>query len=240
MAASARLVVGSDSTLSALVETITFTTSATETGAHIMATWDNTGAASISTVVAVPSGPTFSVLATILDSVNNQNTAHIVTSDLTPSTTYTVTITLSALSTARSCAGNIIADTSGYLGSPNHHAEQVQATPTLTADAVTSGNSGTISQAGALISAHSFNSAGITAPTAGTGFTSLGGSIQLGSGTNFATSESKHLSVTTAVAATFTATSNNGHATLMAIFGDIIAGNTFAPMPYQQTVVISD
>lgn len=98
------------------------------------------------------------------------------------------------------------------------HSENSQTTPTTSTDAVTTGTATNASQP-ALISGWTFNPVNTSVPTHGTGLTTgiSGSNATIQS----YCSESKRITSTTAIAATFTATSNVEHNSLMAIFREL-------------------
>lgn len=98
-----------------------------------------------------------------------------------------------------------------------------QATPTTGADAVSSGNANVTAQP-ALLFGLSFNGEAVSAPTAGSGFTSLTGVWDAGGGV---TTRPQHRRVTATgdAAATFTATSNTSHYTVAIAFRETVAAS---------------
>lgn len=133
-------------------------------------------------------------------------------------TPVVVTLTFSA---ATNFTGGFATEVGGAAtASYDGHNGQVQATPTTSTDAVTSGTATPTAQPGLILSCSS-NTSGAAAPSAGTGFTDHGtGWVNAGP----ARLESKRYTATSAIAGTFTAGSNSAHTTLSLFFKETGAG----------------
>lgn len=97
---------------------------------------------------------------------------------------------------------------------------QIQATPTTTTDATTSGNTATLSTQPALVSGWCISTQyGGAADTEGTGYT-LESKAAFASGGMYYVAENKRVTATTAVAATFTSAANFEHVSVVAVFDE--------------------
>lgn len=106
-------------------------------------------------------------------------------------------------------------------------AAQSQIGPGTGTDAVTSGATGTLSAQPATVFGFAFQTTGIVTPDAGTGYTSLTGVWNFeGSQATSARPMWKHVTATTAVAATATQSSNGNDETAVIVMLDAAAGNT--------------
>jgi hypothetical protein len=105
-------------------------------------------------------------------------------------------------------------------------AAQQQASPGTSADAVSSGNATPTAQPALLLAIATDDSTFASAPNAGTGFTSVGAGWDFGSG-NTTRLESKRLTSTSAVPATFTATNGGGDHAVLAVV--ILEGTSGGP-----------
>lgn len=146
------------------------------------------------------------------------------TADRVPVGSYTTTIGLSASVSARGAVAKEIAGTTGYDAVASAaKAGQVTAVPGLAADGITTGNTSALSAQPALISAGAIASNG-GLPGVGTGFT--GDGICFNFGGNIGQSESKRVTSTSALAATFTAANNNPQLALAAVFTEGVPTST--------------
>lgn len=189
---------------------------------HIIVSHGNTTAADMAATPITNSGTAISFSAA-LDNVNDaadeQRIVHYYANGV-PAQTTTITANFSSGSaTFRAIKIKRIGGTSGYDAVASAHAGQLQATPTTSADAVSSGNTPTLSAQPALISAVTAASAAVSTSSVGTGFTNdQATGWQFGSGTTMSASESKRVTATTALAGTFTAASNDARLTVAAVF----------------------
>lgn len=157
---------------------------------------------------------TYTLLDTWVDSAQGRRYAHYVAVNVQAGN-YTIVATFHFAITS----GAIwVKEIGGVTTNPvdGHHGQN-QATPTTGTDATTSGTA-TNSVQPALISGFCANSQNASFPSAGTGFTS--GSSGAGAVSASYRTESKRITTTTAVAATFTAVSNVSHNSCMAIFDE--------------------
>jgi hypothetical protein len=97
------------------------------------------------------------------------------------------------------------------------------ATPTTGTDALSSGNATVVQQPG-IISGFAVSTISSAQPTAGTGFANDGGAQAFFGSTYGYRAESKRITATGAQAATFTATANERHIVLMAVYRERQAG----------------
>ena len=104
----------------------------------------------------------------------------------------------------------------GYDGAS--HAAQSQSTPTTGADATTSGNTSSVTSVPALVSGFCWQLLGTAMPNAGTGFTSDGTGWVINGTIETMRAESKRITAAGVTAATYTATANNEHSTMVAVF----------------------
>lgn len=161
---------------------------------------------------------TYTARGSITDASDGQKTWHFTADNINPTGVTLVTATFfPATPAATGIWVKEIGGTSGY-DSGAGVAGQVQATPTTAANAVTSGNTGTLTAAASLVSGLSFRTSGAGAgPAVGTAFTS-GGLGWSNIVSNCTRSENKRVTGSTAQAATFTAGGNDAHSTMAAIF----------------------
>lgn len=160
---------------------------------------------------------TYTLLDAIDDSSHSRRAAHYEAHGVAPGT-YTVTGTFSSSSNQRSL---VIKEITGATNATaDKHAGQLQATPTTTTDATTSGATATLAQQPALVSGFC-QSTQYSSPTdsAGTGFTT-DSSTALTAGGMYIVGESKRVTATTGVAATFTSGSNFAHISFVAVFDE--------------------
>ncbi len=149
-------------------------------------------------------------LINTLDGTNNQRLVTFGSSTAAASTaTYDFTVTFASSAEYRGIYVKAIADSSGY----DKVAGQLQASPTTGTGATTSGNTAALASQPALVSGFCMSTADgtTTAVDTAAGFAAddTGTWWQFGFGANFAQSESKRVTATTAVAATFTASANS-------------------------------
>lgn len=109
------------------------------------------------------------------------------------------------------------------------NAMQTQAAPGTSTDAVTSGNTGTLTGQPAAIIAGTQNTQTDSTPAVGTGYTNIGTGWNYGGGTPGARFEHKRVTATTAVAGTFTAGSNVEHQTIAVALLESGGGPSNAP-----------
>lgn len=147
--------------------------------------------------------------------------------------TPTVTVTFSPANTFISMA---IADAGGVRSvSLDQIVGNQQSSPGTGTDAVTSGMTGPLSQSNALVIGFSFDVSLATTPAVGTGYSNQGTGWGFGVGSDSARMESKNVSTTAAVAATFTtATGTDHHVTFCIVLLD--QGPTINTQPVTQTV----
>lgn len=193
---------------------------------HVVATGDS--AQTISTCSDSVNGSYGAALDTVVDTADNQRMAHFYFKN-TGAGTPSVTVTFSA-----SCANRTIcireiggADTTASVLA---HTGQFEVAGVSGTDAITTGTATNASQP-ALISGVAMNGAGTQSPAAGTGFTSVANGLgwQLGTGINLGRAESKRITTTTAVAATWTNASGSPYIQVMAIFAEAGAGGSIDP-----------
>lgn len=175
-------------------------------------------------------GPTLSSVAdgtntyTVLDNLNASTGGVIVAQFYTRASaagTYTVTVIKSSAGIRNYIALKEI--TGGSVSPLDQHAAQVQATPTTTANATTSGATSTLSHQPALASgwcaSTQYSGSG---DAVGTGFTS-DLSQALTTAGMYVTGENLRVTATTGIAATFTSTANFEHASFIAVFDEASA-----------------
>ena len=182
---------------------------------HIFITYDNSSSSAITSVTDTQ-GLSWTNTQAILDTADSQKYAEYVSTTTTSSTSITITVNLDIQAVFNGIAVKEIGGASGW-DSPNGKAGQYQAAPTTTTDATTSTNTGTLSTQPALVSGFCANSGNAAVPAAGTGFTSNGTGMAI-AGAATCRGESKRVTATTAVAATFTAAANTAHVTTAVIF----------------------
>lgn len=134
--------------------------------------------------------------------------------------TLTVTATLSAACTDRSMLFIPMTEVSTF----DKYNSQKQLTPGTGTDAVTSTATASLTSQPALIVGISTVRFSNTAPAAGTGFTDNGSFIQQGLGTDKVRVESKRVTATTGVAATFTAGTDITHCSFVLAFTETVTG----------------
>jgi len=188
---------------------------------HIAVTHGDSATVSMAATPLTVSGGsiTFSAaLDSINDAGNNQVLAHY-KADGVAAGTYTITANFTAVCFYRGIKIKEIGGTSGYDATASAHAGQLQTAPTTGANATTSGNTPALTSQPALISGFCAATANSATTAVGTGFTSDQTSAwQFGTGINMSASESKRLTATSAVAATFTASTNDNRITVAAVF----------------------
>jgi len=131
--------------------------------------------------------------------------------------TYTITATYAASVDERIID---VKEIGGVAATPlDQHTGQLQATPTTGTDATTSGATATLTKQPALVSGFTLSTqyGTPTSDAAGTGFTS--DQNQTLTGIAFV-AESKRVTATTGVAATFTSAANFAHISLVAVFDE--------------------
>jgi hypothetical protein len=176
-----------------------------------------------------------------LDDAGNAERLEQWTSSVTSAGSITITETYSAASTFRGIAVKEIGGSTGYDSVAAAKAAQVQPTPATTPDAVTSGNTPALTSQPALASGWSMCTNGGTNPATGTGFTSDTNGIQIGTAFNLVRGENKRVTVTTALAATFTTGFAIAFGSMVVVFLESIAGGpAVSPMPFYQTVLIEE
>lgn len=193
---------------------------------HVGISFGDGATGTVSSVTSVPS-LTWTVIGSVVrDAGNGQSITHY-KSSATAAGGVVVTANLSGSFTDR---GIVVKEIGGSDGNVVGNAGQLQATPTTTTDATTSGNTGTLTEAPALLSGICIASGGAGQPAAGTGFTSDGVGWTFGGGTNLMRSESKRNTTTAAAAATFTAAANSSHMSLVAAWGEAASGSPPVPV----------
>jgi hypothetical protein len=119
------------------------------------------------------------------------------------------------------------------------HAAQFQATPGVGADGATSGNTAALTGQPALNCGFVNDAAANGTPSAGTGFTTGTSGWGFG-GTDGARSETKRVTSTAAVAATFTMGANDSSVTLAAVFLEADSTTTHASLTVQRRVTLNN
>lgn len=147
--------------------------------------------------------------ATVNDAANGQQWAKFVFVG-SAAAALTVTMTLTAANVAKAIWAQEWSGVRGVVGG----AGQLQATPTTTTDATTSGTAAPTRFTAMLLGFCAHQSATPTAATAGTGFATTKTAFAWGSGTVCARTEYKRVTNAAAVAATYTAALNDAHTTL--------------------------
>lgn len=217
---------------STLTQIRTITTSA-GSFLHIGITHDTVSSQTVSSVVSVPA-LTWTARSVVNDATNVQAIADY-TSDTTAATAYTITTTLSAAATVFGTSVKEIGGSSGYDATANAKAGQNQQTPGTGTDAVTTGNTPALTAQPSLISGFAMDTSGTGTPTNGTGFTSDGTGWGFGA-TALMRAESKRVTSTAALAATFTAGSNVAHSSMATVFTETGAGAVSNILePWQQS-----
>lgn len=197
--------------------TLAVTLNGVQAGSTLVALYTNdTTAGSTASAADNLNTGSYTTLETVNDTGNGQKTGMLYMPNSVAGN-ITMTVTWSA---GEFTKGVWLAELRGALQSISvlaGHNSQLQNTPGTSTDGLTSGTA-TPSGQPALVFGLSFHELG-AAPSAGSGFTS--GTVAWNSG-QFAglgaRSESKRITSTSAVAATFTAGANNSHVTLMGIF----------------------
>jgi hypothetical protein len=183
---------------------------------------------SAETITGVSDGTnTYNLLDALTGTAGSVNVAHYYAYGVAPGT-YTITASFSAAATGRQLLVKEIA--SGAVTTVDKHTGQVQATPTTTTNATTSGATATLGTQPALTSGFCISTQySGAADTAGTGFTSDG----VGSSGFVYTfvAESLRVTATTGIAATFTSAANFEHVSLVAVFDELTTTYT----PFNQT-----
>lgn len=174
----------------------------------------------VSSITSVPS-QVWTALENISDAGMGVRITHFVSDALVGGST-TITANYSGGSaTFRAIAVKEIGGSAqGYDDVAGAHAGQFQNAPGLGSDLVTTGNTPTLSTQPALISGWSIGQAGTSdvAPSEGTGFTNNGVSWNFGSPSIYLIGESKRVTATTGLAATFTAVVNSKFISVAAVF----------------------
>jgi hypothetical protein len=209
--AASAIVNGTDSSVSGTTATVTLVPAAGDS-MEVLITCNN--AQTITTPTSSPS-ETWTLLVALNDGAAGQRTELWVANNVTGGSTV-ITETYSAAITWRAMSGKVISGTSGYDSAAAAKAGQVINAGTGT-DATTSGNTPALTSQPALISGWCFEATGASLPAAGTGFTNDGTGIGWG-GTHTMRSESKILTSTSAVAATFTAGAANNQSVFAAVY----------------------
>lgn len=177
-------------------------------------------------------------LDNVNDPLNSQRVVHY-KADGVPAQTTTITANFN--NAGASFIGILVKEiggTSGYDAAASAHAGQQQVSPTTGTDATTSGNTPALTSQPALISGVAMATAAVATTAPGTGFTNdkTGTWWEFGLGANMAASESKRVTSTSALAASFTAASNDSRITLAAVFLESVAGPTVNTQPQNATV----
>ena len=182
----------------------------------------------INTVVSSPA-----LTWTQRNAVNDSNQALFDwTADNVTAVAHTITITFSGSASYRGAFAKEILATSGYDAAASAaHAAAITASPGTGADGITTGNTSALSAQPALISAATTPTPTVALAAAGTGFT-LDGVGWAFSG-DIGTSESKRVTATTALAATFTAPINTPFLAVASVF---LEG---APPPAPTTTIVT-
>lgn len=190
---------------------------------HAYFSYDGSGG----NLTSVTSSP--SLTWTILDdssrsASDSQNMAHAVSS-VTSAGSITVTGNLGSSQGFRAGAVKEIGGSSGYDSTAGAHNASSQSAPGTGTDALTSGNTPTLTSQPALVSAWSENfSASNGIPNAGTGFTSDYSGSDWGGGPQNR-GENKRVTSTSAVAGTYTAVNGgNAYGTVVAVFLEASSG----------------
>lgn len=197
--------------------TLSVTLNGVQTGSTLVALYTNdTSASSTASAADNLNAGSYTPVETVNDTGNGQKTGMFYMPN-SVSGNVALTVTWSAGEFTKGIwLGEIrgaVKDSSVLAG----HNSQLQNTPGTSTDGLTS-NTATPSGQPALVFGFSFHEVG-GAPSAGTGFST--GIVAWNSGQFSglgARSESKRITSTSAVAATFTAGANNSHVTLMGIF----------------------
>jgi hypothetical protein len=182
------------------------------------------------TVADTVNGAWPAALQNIRDATNQDRITAFVFRGTTGSASGTPTVTVTfATPTNPTFRGICILELTGVDPTvAAQSAGQGQLTPTTGANAVTSGNTATLTQQPNIVIGFSMDTAGTGTPATGTGYASSGTGFGFG-GTALARVESKNTSATTAVAATFTAAANEGHVTVVIVLFD---SATVAAVPF--------
>lgn len=166
-----------------------------------------------------------------LDSVNDTNNSQRMThfkfnNAASGATTVTLTNSVGAV-----FVGIWIKEISGVTTTAFDKSNaQLQGNPGTAADGVSSLATATLTTQPALVSGLSFNDFSNAAPAVGTGFTDGGTGWTFGGGSAGARSESKRVTATTGVAATFTASADVAHMSCVAVFTETAAGGATRPV----------
>ena len=224
---AAAVVIGEDIGASAAAISSVTKTVAAGSYLHCAWTWDTGGDPNISSVDSSPA-LTWTKLDTIFDTVHTQKLEHWVSS-VTSAGSITVSAHWASTVTFRGSALTEIIGSSGYDSAAAAHNGQWQALPTTGTDSTSSLATPTLTSQPALISGFCSKSSGaVSNPAAGTGFTDGGAMWQAAA--NGGRAESKRVTATTGVAATYTAGLNNDHLTAVAVFLEAAGGST-SPIP---------
>lgn len=185
---------------------------------------------------------TFTLLDNIDDASNSQRFIHYKV-DNCPAQTTTITANFASAAPYVGIMVKEIGGTSGYDAAASAHAGQLQASPGTGANAITSGNTPTLTSQPALFSGFVMSTGVVDTNSIGTGYANdeVGSWWQFDLATNMASSESKRVTVTTGDDATFTAGSSNGsRITLVAAFLESASGGTVNTATLSDTLVVAD
>lgn len=202
---------------------------------HVCFTFDNSNGTTDITVASVPS-LTWTKVDTQTDGLDSEVTQQWVASPFAAGGSITVTATFVTAQTGHSgVAAKEIGGSSGYM--TGIHASNQQATPTTNPNAVTTGNTPTLTSQPALASSFCMDSAGGGTPAVGTGFTDDGAAWSGFTGTNLMRGESQRVTSTAALAATYTAAANDTNQSFVAIFAELVVPPTTGQLGKQLYVM---
>lgn len=129
--------------------------------------------------------------------------------------------------------------TDGTIYGTDEDAQGNQATPGTGTDAVTTGSI-TPGEQPAVLIGFAFNVQAGNTPSAGSSFSDRGGVWVFGGANNFARLEDRRLTATTAVAATFTATSNQRHLTAAVVLRETVSASEPIELTDDIPLVVDD
>lgn len=191
--------------------------------------------------VASNRGETFVSKGQVVDTTDTKQATHFVSTTPAVGGSTVITATYSGSIDRRFIViAEIGGAAGGYDSTADANAEQLQATPTTGTDATTSTNTPTLTSQPALIVGICWNGSADATPAAGTGFTSAGTRVTYGGAVSAVVRvESKRVTATTALAATFTAGANKPHGTFAAVFLENAAASFKSAWARNSNVLLS-
>lgn len=196
---------------------VTFTPSAAGSYYYVVSYWQAESV--VPTTLGDNHSGSYTALTPVLDTVFNWRTVHYVSTTTSVASSTTVVFPALAASVVWGMVSFEITGSTGYLGQSN----QAFASFTNATDNVSTGLLGTLSAQPALIVGMSGNTQGDTTTTvAGTGYTDPGVYIlqTMNANNNFGRYESRRVTATTSIAATWTISAGARRGVVAAAFGE--------------------